>query len=331
MDVIVVGAGVVGLAAAFELARAGHDVRVISAEVPGARQSVGRSRIFRLAHADAALTDAAAEALGLWAEWEALAGAPLLDRTGLLLTGDMSDREAHLARYGGLESRTGAVHPLATARDAWLFERSGAAIRCEETLRLLQRDLDVTLDQVATVDRDGVTLAGGARLQAERVLVCAGTDTCALLGLPAPERRRSARFSFPLRDPLEAPAPCWIQRDDRLSEPFYAIMDGPDHYSVGLSAGGPTEIPEQLHVRDAHRRTVEIIKRVFPGLHPVAERVIACEYPLASQPGNGGVGDDGWDVHERDGVVGLSGPALFKFAPLLGRITAQRVTDHSSA
>ncbi len=72
-EVIVVGAGVVGLAAAHELARAGHRVTVVSADVPGSRQSCGLTRIFRLAHADGALTDAAAASLGLWAEWEARA------------------------------------------------------------------------------------------------------------------------------------------------------------------------------------------------------------------------------------------------------------------
>ena len=98
MDVVVIGAGVVGLAAGFELSRAGHRVKVLSADVPGSRQSAGPSRIFRLAHAERSLTDAARRSLGLWEEWEALAGEVLLDRTGLLLTGDMSEREPHLRR-----------------------------------------------------------------------------------------------------------------------------------------------------------------------------------------------------------------------------------------
>ena len=69
-EVVVVGAGVVGLAAAHELARAGHRATVVSADVPGSLQSRGLTRIFRLAHADGGLTDAAATSLGLWAEWE---------------------------------------------------------------------------------------------------------------------------------------------------------------------------------------------------------------------------------------------------------------------
>jgi sarcosine oxidase len=90
---------------------------VLSAAVPGSGQSAGLSRIFRLAHADGPLTEAAARSLVLWEEWESLAGGVLLDRTGLLLTGDMSEREPHLRRFGGLEELSGAPHPLAVAHD----------------------------------------------------------------------------------------------------------------------------------------------------------------------------------------------------------------------
>lgn len=322
MEVIVVGAGVVGLSAAHELMCAGHRVTVVSADVPGSRQSSGLTRIFRLAHADGALTDAAAESLRLWEAWEARGGRPLLDRVGLLLTGDMTDRAAHLARHGGVERGSGARHPLAGALDAWSFEPTGAAIRAEDTIRFLQQGLDLVLAEVTRADAGAVTLAGGERLEAERVLVCAGPDTYRLLELPEPqpERLRSVRFSFALREPLPAPAPCWINRDEELCEPFYAVMDGPDHYSIGLSGGEPATLPEAEHVRGAHSRITRIVRRVFPGLHPVAERVIACEFPLRFGVADPALAHDGWDLIENDGVVGLTGPALFKFAPLLGQL-----------
>jgi glycine/D-amino acid oxidase-like deaminating enzyme len=318
--VIVVGAGVVGLAAAFELARAGHRVTVLSADVPGSRQSAGLSRIFRLSHADGMLTDAAARSLALWEGWESLAGGPLLDRVGLLLTGDMSDRAVHLQPYGGLERVSGERHPLAVARDEWFLEATGGATQAEDTVRFLQTGLDVELGEAASVDSRGVTLADGGRIDAERVVVCAGPDTYRLLGLPEPQRMRSVRFSFALRQPLERPAPCWIQRDESLCEPFYAVMDGPDHYSVGLSEAASTSVPEAVHVRDAHRRTLDIVARAFTGLQPVAERLIACEYP--TRPGGG---PDGWEMPERDGVLGVTGPSLFKFAPLLGSLVVEWV------
>jgi glycine/D-amino acid oxidase-like deaminating enzyme len=326
-EVIVVGAGVVGLAAAFELSRAGHRVKVLSADVPGARQSAGLSRIFRLSHADGMLTDAAASSLELWEAWERLAGQTLLDRVGLLLTGDMSDRDVHLQSYGGLEQLRGARHPLAVARDRWYYEPTGAAIHAEDTVRFLQSEpgLELELGEAASVDGAGVTLVGGGRIAAERVVVCAGPGTYRLLGVPEPPRMRSVRFSFAVREPLEHPAPCWIHRDEALCEPFYAVMDGPDHYSVGLSDAASAEVPEAAHVRDAYHRILEILARAFPGLQPVPERVIACEFTTRADTAPGGLTHDGWDIREHNGVLGVTGPSLFKFAPLLGRTVVERV------
>jgi sarcosine oxidase len=319
-EVIVVGAGVVGLAAARELMHAGHRVTVVSADVPGSRQSCGLSRIFRLAHADGALTDAAAASLSLWEEWEARAGRPLLDRVGLLLTGDVADREAHLARHGGVERGSGSRHPLAVSLEEWCFEPTGAAIRAEDTVRFLQEGLALVLGEVVDADAHGVSLAGGERLETERVIVCAGPDTYRLLDVPEPERMRSVRFSFALREPLPAPAPCWINRDEGLCEPFYAVMDGPDHYSIGLSGGEPARLSEAEHLRRAHPRIVSIAERAFPGLRPVAERVIACEFPLRFGASEPALAHDGWDLIQNEGLIGLTGPALFKFAPTLGRL-----------
>ena len=326
-DVVVVGAGVIGLAAAFELTRAGRRVRVLSADAPGSRQSTGASRIFRLAHADGMLTDAAARALELWEAWELLAGVTLIDRLGLLLTGDMSDREVHLQRYGGLRRVSGERHPLAVAQDDWFFESTGASIRAEDTVRFLQTGIDIEFGEAVSVDRDGVALAGGGRMEAERVVVCAGPDTYRLLGLAEPARRRSVRASFPLRDPLEFGAPCWIHRDERLCEPFYAVMDGPDRYSVGLSDAASAEVPEAAHVEDAQRRILDVVARALPGVRPVPERVIACEFPTRWSVVHPTLAHDGWDMPSRDGVLGVTGPSLFKFAPLLGRLVVERLTS----
>lgn len=326
-DVLVVGAGVVGLAVAFELSRAGHRVRVLSADVPGARQSAGLSRIFRLSHPDKMLTDAAARSLEMWGTWEELAGAGLLDRVGLLLTGDVSDREIHLRRYGGLRRLRGARHPFAVVQDEWWFESTAAAIHAEEAIRFLQSGLDLELGEAASVDSRGVTLAGGGRVDADRVVVCAGPDTYRLLGVDEPARMRSVRFSFAVRDPLASPAPCWIHRNEALCEPFYAVMDGPDHYSVGLSEAASAAVPEAVHVRDAHRRILDIVLRAFPGLQPVAERVIACEFPARADPVPRVLAHDGWDIREHNGVLGMAGPSLFKFAPLLGHLVAARLAS----
>jgi glycine/D-amino acid oxidase-like deaminating enzyme len=324
LDVVVVGAGVVGLSAGYELGRAGHRVAVVSADVPGSRQSAGRTRIFRLSHEDAGLTEAAARAREGWHEWERDAGTRLLDPVGLLLTGDVAERERHLAQHGGLTHRQGDCHPLAVSLP-WAIEATGACTQAEVTIRFLQAGLELVLGEVVSVERRGVTLADGGRLEADRVVVCAGPDTYRLLALGEPERLRSVRLSFALREPIDGAAPCWIQRDPQLSEAFYAVMDGPDHYSVGLSEAESATVPEAEHVRRAHGRIVEIVARLLPGLIPIAERVIACEFSLNPHAARPALAHDGWDLRENDGVIGLTGPSLFKFAPLLGRLVEQRL------
>jgi len=209
--------------------------------------------------------------------------------------------------------------------DRWFFEPTGASIHAEDTVRFLQTGLDLELGEAASVDSEGVTLTGGGRIDAERVVVCAGPDTYRLLGLAEPRRLRSVRFSFALREPLESGAPCWIHRDEALCEPFYAVMDGPDHYSVGLSDATPAAVTEDAHVRDAYRRVLAIVAKAVPGVYPVAERVIACEYPTRADAAEEALAHDGWDMPEHKGVLGVTGPALFKFAPLLGRLVVERL------
>jgi hypothetical protein len=237
----------------------------------------------------------------------------------------MSQRDEHLKRYGGLEHVTGRPHPLAVAHGEWWRESTGGASLAEATIRFLQSKLEIVLGEVITVDRDGVTLAGGERIDADQVVVCAGPDTYHLLGVREPARLRSVRFSFALKERLDVPAPCWIQRDERLCEPFYAVMDGPDHYSIGLSEARPAHVSQSEHIRDAYRRTLDIVTRVLPGVEPIAERVVSCEYTVNPRGGEGAASHEGWDLLEQDGVVGVTGATLFKFAPLLGRLVVRQL------
>ncbi len=89
----------------------------------------------------------------MWAKWERLAAAALLDRVRRLLTGDVSDRELHLRSYGALWRLTGAGHPLAVTQDEWFFESTGAAIHAEDAVRFPQTGLDLELGEAASVDR----------------------------------------------------------------------------------------------------------------------------------------------------------------------------------
>ena len=260
--VVVVGAGVVGLAAAHELTRAGHHVTVVSADAPGSRQSCGLTRIFRLAHADGILTDAAAASLALWEEWEARVGRPLLDRVGLILTGDVADREGHLARHGAVHARPRALAIRWPSRSQqWSFEATGAAILAEDTVRFLQDGLEVVLGEVVGVSATGVTLAGGERLPAERVIVCAGPDTYGLLGARrAPAVALGALLVCPARaaagagavldQPRRGPVRALLRGHGRTR----ALLDRPERRGAGGADRGRAR-PPGAPAHRGHRET----------------------------------------------------------------------------
>jgi hypothetical protein len=79
---------------------------------------------------------------------------------------------------------TGARHPLAGALERWSFEPTGAAIRAQDTVRFLQTGLELVLAEVVAADAGGVTLAGGERLVAERVIVLRRAGHVPAVGAP---------------------------------------------------------------------------------------------------------------------------------------------------
>src|SRR3954449_3797233 len=86
MDVAIIGAGIMGLATAHALKRAGRDVVVYEQFEQGHTRgsSHGRSRIFRLAYAEEEYVRLAQESLALWRELESESRETLLELNGLL-------------------------------------------------------------------------------------------------------------------------------------------------------------------------------------------------------------------------------------------------------
>ena len=89
-DVVVIGAGAMGSATAWWLARRGRDVVLLEQFAQGHANgsSHGGTRIFRLAYDQPEYVRMAQAALPLWRELEDDAGRPLLDMTGAVDHGD---------------------------------------------------------------------------------------------------------------------------------------------------------------------------------------------------------------------------------------------------
>lgn len=88
-DIAIVGAGVMGAAAASELAREGASVALFDqSAIPNPRAaSVDHSKVFRFAYPDPFYVKLAVDALNRWRELESTTGARLLTQTGALLIG----------------------------------------------------------------------------------------------------------------------------------------------------------------------------------------------------------------------------------------------------
>ena len=102
VDLVIVGGGVVGLAAAYYAACQGRDVVLLEQDEFGSRlnSSYGESRMYRLMYSDPYLAELAQRALDLWLELEAECMRAkrreerrLLSTNGLLFYGEWSDEE----------------------------------------------------------------------------------------------------------------------------------------------------------------------------------------------------------------------------------------------
>src|SRR5687768_9175937 len=95
VEVLVIGAGAMGSATAWWLARRGVDVALVEQFERGHARgsSHGGSRIFRLAYAEPHYVALALEALDLWREVESDAGEVLLELTGGIDHGRPADVE----------------------------------------------------------------------------------------------------------------------------------------------------------------------------------------------------------------------------------------------
>ncbi|HEY9233066.1 MAG TPA: FAD-dependent oxidoreductase, partial [Blastocatellia bacterium] len=167
-DIVIIGAGVMGAAAACEVARSGAQVALIDqARLPNPRAaSTDHSKVFRFAYPDALYARLAVEALAGWQAIEQEMGAHLLTPTGLLLMGKAESRlesdTAAALRALGLEAEmmtsaeTAARFPQfnSAAFAHAVLDPSGAITHAERAVTTL----------IALARRRGVTVIESARV-----------------------------------------------------------------------------------------------------------------------------------------------------------------------
>jgi sarcosine oxidase len=336
----VIGAGVVGLATATALLDAGAEVRLYERAEPGRAQSVGRTRIFRLAHGDARLVDLAAHSRRVWAEWEARFRRRLIGDEGLILTGDdeVSAWQRAMADAGAphqLLDMAAAGERLPIARPAGsvaLFDPSAGPTRARRTVECLQAVCEPSLcrAEVLEVGVNGRSRSVTTRSQTwecDEVVIAAGIETgrlAAAAGVGAEiEVVHDSRFTFTVQPQYrDRRLACWIDHSRAYGPGFTSYgqrVGSTDCYALAVGWDEPENLPPDEESALHRQNLAKYLPEAYPGLEPVPVDEIRCSYAARGVREDG----DGFMAGRRDGVTALYGNNLFKFAPLLGRLLSQ--------
>ena len=329
--IVVVGAGVMGAATAYVLARAGHEPVVLEQfELGHARgSSHGEARIFRFVYDDAHWVAQAQRALPLWRELEAETGEAILRTTGSLDLGPGTDvRAAALAECGvEFELLDGADLPPPLRIDggtAALVQRDGGVLNAERAQRAFLRGLSVReRTRVTGIEDDGRVHLDGETIDAQAVVVTAGAWVSRLLeplGISppvTPTRESVAYFSLASADGLPTVIDWRLPEGYGLPRPGDSVyaLPSPDGLKVGVHRTGPPTDPDEEGVVDpeAVRCARDWVARHVEGAGPEPHRTETCLY--TNMP------DESF-VLDRQGRVVVGSPCSghgFKFAPLVGR------------
>jgi sarcosine oxidase len=334
--IAVVGAGIMGLATAWALARRGAEVVLLEQfDVDHRRgSSHGASRIFRLSYADAEWVALAQEAHGLWRELERESSTELLALGGLLDAVRDVDAygEALAARGVAFERLTGAQAAERFAvtydRGARLLLQPEAGIVRADRARAAFRDAalarGVELREWTPVEalepaNDGVAVHAGGELRADAVVVTAGgwvRQLVAPLGveIPVTVTRETVAY-FAVERGWTPPSVIDDLDEEQPGDSYYALSAPGVGLKAGVHRGGaPTDPADPDGVPDPALVDAAAgwVARRFPRARHEPLQAETCIYTNTT---------DQRFVLERHGRVVVGSPCSghgFKFAPAIG-------------
>lgn len=351
-DIVVVGAGITGVATARALAQGGRGVLLLEQYALGHDRgsSHGRSRIFRLSYPDAHHVRLAQAALDAWRELEAECGERLIVHSGTLDIGRIATENARAlaacgARYetlGGSEAvrrwplaiepgervlyqPDGGTTLADRAHAAFVAAARAAGAEIVEHARVLGlepgRGVVHLRTERSTVTARSVVVAAGAWSQA--LTATAGIE------LPVVPTRETVAY-FHLAGALELPAVMDDATPDANAHGLlrpglitYALAAPGMGLKAGLHHAGPPADPDADGTPDEAvvRWVSSWVARRYPEADPSPTGSETCLYTNTA--------DESF-VLERHGRVVVASACSghgFKFAPVLGRTIAAMARD----
>jgi sarcosine oxidase len=343
-DVVVVGGGVMGAAAAWQLADRGAAVVLLERFQPGHGYgaSHGASRIFRFAYPDPYYVAMARAALPLWREVEQRSGRRLLVMTGGVDHGPSADLDDIALALDCVDVPGEWLAPREAERrwpglrfeDRVLFHPAGGRLHADDCVSALVQlaseagavvHYGVRVEELVRTASGLDVKAAEDGYRARRVVVTAGAWTEQLLGqlLPLPTLRvtQEQPAAFPARDET-ALWPSFIHHRDPRHAPLefvYGLQSPGEGVKVGFHRAGQPCHPDRRSFLPEPSQLAALQRYVHewaPGLAADSPVPISCTYTSTESQDF---------VLDADGPLtvgaGFSGHG-FKFAPLVGRMLA---------
>jgi monomeric sarcosine oxidase len=342
-DVIIVGAGLAGSAAARALVRRGRAVVLVEAFGPGHRRgsSHGSARIFRRAYPDPLYVRLTGQVQPLWRELADEAGEELITPTGAVDYGPAREQEKMYQLLTAL-GVPAELMPPAAAAERWpgmsfgpepvMFHPDGGVIDPERAMAAMRQSAGTGGAQVffgapvlrIEADGDGATVHTADRSwRAPAVVVAAGAWLAPLLAgqVPLPPLVVSQVQAFHHVPRAPGPWPAFIYYDEVVRYGLPAGRDGEvpgaiklGEHSLGtVTTGDGRDGIVNPAVRD---RVGAFVREHLGGLEPDPVGEVTCLYTSTANEDF---------ILDRHGPFVICSPCSghgAKFAPLVGEIAA---------
>lgn len=357
VDVVVIGGGAMGSAAAWQLSKRGREVVLLERFAPGHKEgaSHGASRNLNLSYSDPNYLALLQRAVPLWAELEQETGTSVFDQVGVVthgahpsLTGVRDALEAHSftaeilspeaagERWDGLRFETDVLWtPQAGRLNA---DASVAAMQRAAAARGSDIRHGVRVESIRVVDENQVivTLEDGNTITASSAVVAAGAWTRALLTeiveLPAlvVTQEQPAHFQLvdaSLGDAFVTDWPGFNHLPGDGDEWWYSNIYGMFTPGEGIKAGwhgvGPVVDPDHRDYQAEPKQLEALVRYVrewIPAANADTASAVSCTYTTTQ--------DENF-VLDRVGpltiAAGFSGHG-YKFTTAVGEVLAELVT-----
>lgn len=354
VDVVVVGGGVMGSAAAWELARRGREVVLLERFGAGHTNgaSHGASRIYRTTYGQPEYLDLAQEALGLWRELEAESGLDVLTLTGGVSHGlprrddiaaafdargvpyEWLHPDAAAERWPGLRFEGSVLHEPSTAGRVHA-DRAVEAFQAVARARGAAIRHDVRVHSIVPVAGGVRVSTDGGELLAQRVVLAAGGWVGQLLPGVMPlvvTQEQPAHFRLRAGAPGEdtwpsfthSPSPDLLGPGRTWPAEAYGMATPGEGIKVGLHGVGVATDPDRRTFLAEPGRLATLqsyVAQWVPGVDPDDLVPVSCTYTTTP--------DEDFVLDRLGRVVvaaGFSGHG-FKFGPAIGRVLADLATE----